>query len=564
MCGPVRFSHSVLLAAIVFAIFLTSASLAQDASAIFQIGSSNTVTADPPVPRPVTTPCVVQLFDHFEFADFNPKPFQFTPPAACPGPWAKVVLEADFSVTEGIQFDRTANIWIAGANIYFGTTAEPSPTLSPHWHVERDLTDYSSLFNTAQGGEIVLGNLVNSTFTGIIFGSARLQFYPIPSGENAPVTADVVLPLSAGPSGGTVILASGTDLLTQTFTLPANIERAFLDVYAQSQFQDEFWYSCVPNNLTSELQSCGGTAFREAEVSIDGQPAGVSPVYPWIFTGGIDPFLWFPIPGVQTLNFVPYRVDLTPFAGALSNGQPHQVAVSVFNADNYFSATASLLLYLDHGSSQVTGAVTTDTISAPSPQVVPDITILGGTITGKVLTKSPRIFTVAGYVNTSHGRVQTKVAQSIFFSNTQSFNITASTYLQDIRQITGIAARTTVKTAGNTQVDSKQFNWPLHAKIFLEFKSDGSIEQITHIQQVYQLADVVTLNGKPTFSSVLSNMVTSQDTLLLNSSFQITGNQGQKSSQTYFSSDTSGACYSRTLTAADNKLTAVINGQGCP
>ena len=56
--------------------------------------------------------------------------------------------------------------------------------------------------------------------------------------------------------------------------------------------------------------------FREAEVSIDGTPAGVAPVYPWIFTGGIDPFLWQPIPGVHTLNFEPYRVDLTPFAGS--------------------------------------------------------------------------------------------------------------------------------------------------------------------------------------------------------------------------------------------------------
>jgi len=54
------------------------------------------------------------------------------------------------------------------------------------------------------------------------------------------------------------------------------------------------------------------TAFRESEVTIDGNPAGVAPVYPWIFTGGIDPELWIPIPGVQTLNFKPYRVNLTP------------------------------------------------------------------------------------------------------------------------------------------------------------------------------------------------------------------------------------------------------------
>jgi len=68
------------------------------------------------------------------------------------------------------------------------------------------------------------------------------------------------------------------------------------------------------------------TAFREGEISIDGAPAGAAPVYQWIYTGGIDPFFWEPIPGVQALNFCPYRIDLTPFAGVLSNGQPHTIA----------------------------------------------------------------------------------------------------------------------------------------------------------------------------------------------------------------------------------------------
>jgi len=72
-------------------------------------------------------------------------------------------------------------------------------------------------------------------------------------------------------------------------------------------------------------------------VTIDGTPAGIAPVAPWIFTGGIDPFLWFPLPGVQTLNFIPYRVDLTPFAATLSNGQQHTIALSVCNANTWFS-----------------------------------------------------------------------------------------------------------------------------------------------------------------------------------------------------------------------------------
>ena len=57
-----------------------------------------------------------------------------------------------------------------------------------------------------------------------------------------------------------------------------------------------------------------------------------APVYPWIYTGGVDPYLWEPIPGVQTLNFIPSRVDITPFAGVLSNGQTQTVNVDVFRA----------------------------------------------------------------------------------------------------------------------------------------------------------------------------------------------------------------------------------------
>ena len=183
------------------------------ATAQLQIGSPNTATADPPVPRPKTTPCVVSLFSNFKFADFSPKTFQYTPPAACPGPWAKVVLTANFSVQAGRQFDRTANIWIGGTNVYFGTTAEPSHDVRRHWHIERDLTDYSALFTTAQGGEVDLDNLVNTTFTSSLFGSAQLSFYPLAQGQTPPVTADQVIPLAAGPTGETVALFNTTSLL---------------------------------------------------------------------------------------------------------------------------------------------------------------------------------------------------------------------------------------------------------------------------------------------------------------------------------------------------------------
>ncbi len=510
-------------------------------------------------------PCVVELFSGMTFADFSPKMFSYAPPAACAGPWQKVVFSADFSVSAGRQYDRTANIWIGGANVYFGTTAEPSQKLSPSWHVERDLTDYSALFSKAQAGEADLGNLVNSTYTGVITGSARLEFYPAAECEPAPRTADVVLPLSAGPTGGTVSLTTPSSRLARSFTLPRNIERAVLDVYAQNQAGDEFFYTCVPSDVAGELQSCGATAFRETEITIDGQPAGVAPVYPWIFTGGIDPYLWRPIPGVQTLEFVPYRVDLTPFAALLSDGNPHEVALSVFNADNSFSTTASLLLYLDPGRKQVSGALTTNTLSsAPSPVVGENLsTGSGGTISGTVDVRSSRSFTLAGYVDTSHGRVSTEIVQDIHFLNHQKFNITAQNYLQDIAQQTQISS--VIRTRGEQGVRevSQQLHWPLALQISYVVNADNTSAQTTTVRQQYDSEERVSEDGAPAYFRVLSNSVSPTDTLSFDATGNLVGTQGQASTQRYFAADSTGACYSRSLTAKGGVLTGIKDGLEC-
>jgi hypothetical protein len=276
--------------------------------------------------------------------------------------------------------------------------------------------------------------------------------------------------------------------------MPPNVQNAYLDVYVQGQSADEFWYTCVPNDVATELESCTNTGFRETEVTIDGQPAGVAPVFPWIFTGGLsDPFLWFPIPGVQTLNFTPYRVNLTPFAGLLSSGLPHTVSLTVFNADNYFSATASLLLYLDPGSTHTTGAVTQNTLTGPSPVVTENLNAQPTSITGSVKVSSKHIFAISGYVNTSHGKVTTKVAQTVSFSNNQIFNITATKYVQNISQATTVSSYTTVSAQGAPNVINYQgFSFPLVVDLSEVALSNGDIDLTTIADQTYKLTTSTT------------------------------------------------------------------------
>jgi hypothetical protein len=557
---PVR-GPLVVAFTVAFFLFLSPLTQAQNPSLV--IGSQNTVTAAPQVIRPHEEPCIVQLFSGFQFVDFSIKSYQYTPPAACPGPWEKVVFTADFDVTAGRQFDRTAVINLGNVNIYFGTTAEPRHNLSPSWHVERDETDYRALFGSPQSGQVILGNIVNSTYTGVISGSAALEFYPAMNErrhDDLARTADQVLPLVQSNGTGGInepaFLFTPTEQLATTFTLPLNVERAYLDVITQSQIGDEFWYTCVPNDAAKELQSCGGTAFREAEISVDGKPAGVAPVYPWIYTGGVDPFLWEPIPAVQTLNFVPYRVDLTPFAGLLSNGQPHTIALSVFNANNYFSATATLLLFQDHDSPQVTGAVTENTIgNAPTPSVNENLVTSSGAITGSVTTFSSRNFKVEGYANTSHGKVNTEVHQTISFKNIQNFTIHTAQYVQDISQDTDVESQTVTWSGFGSFVSLETFHYPLTMNIELNFASDGSFDQQTTVSQAFRF-DLLS----PFFAGFVENQVNSTDTLNVNSSGALTGNTAAKSSQSYNSFNTRGQRYSCSLASENNALISFSEG----
>jgi hypothetical protein len=536
-----------------------------------QVGSSNPITAEPPLPRPHTQPCVVHLFDNLAFADFTPKVFSYTPPSACPGPWAKVVFTADFTVTAGRQFDRTAAFYLGHANIYYGTTAEPRSALSPSWHVEHDVTDLTAMFESAQTGEANIGNFVGVsggvTYNGIIYANAALEFYSAGDDDHSPIAPDIVVPVNgAGGDAGT--LNTTSDQITQVLNLPTNVERVYLDVIAQSQIGDEFWYFCVPNDEAANLLSCGNTAFRETEISIDGQPAGVAPVSPWIYTGGIDPYLWEPIPGVQTLDFKPYRVDLTPFAGLLSDGNTHTVAVSVYNANGYFLATANLLVYEDHGATTVTGAVTRNTLSAaPSPTVTENITLgANSTYTGRETVGSNRRFEISGYVNTSHGRVETTVDQTVDFLSTQEFNVDPATFSPDIQnaqQSSTVDSRTTTRGGPNAGVVERHFSYPLRIDYSFLINADLSQTQTVTSHQQFLVREVSNTGSGPAVVSNESNEVHATDILNWNASGAFLGPTGSKTTQTYRLQNTDGHCWDRTLTAEAQKLISIGGGAGC-
>ena len=519
---------------------------------------------------------MVPLFANYQFAHFSQstQTFEFTPPGNCRGPWEKVVLEADFSENGGAQFDRTASLFIANANLYFGTTPEPLATLTNTWHVERDVTDYSALLATPQQGTIVLANCTSdcgapyNTLNGVFTVNADLEFYPAQPGDgwdqrgdddrgNEPEprrTPDQVLPIvQSNGSGGVNLpatLGSPTDQLATTFTLPTNTEQAYLDVVSQSQSTDEQWYACFPNDLASinEVYGCGNTDFRETEVTIDGNPAGIAPVSPWVFTGFL-PDQWVPMPGAQTLDFVPYRVNLTPFAALLSNGQPHTIALSVFNDDSYFSETASLLLYLDHGSRQITGEVTQNTLTSPAPVVTENLQGTS-TVTGTIKVTSNRNFTIAGYVHTSHGKITTSVSGQQNFSSTQTIDfdtVNATVLDQKTDVANNVSSATTVSGDDETVVTRDNFSFPITVDFIYPVSSSPFGFTVTTGQQ-YQAGKVVSRDGHVTYAKAVTNAVNATDV------------SPALSSQTYTFADSDGSFYNCHIASASNILTTVSRG----
>ncbi len=523
-----------------------------------QVGSPNAATAEPSVPRPATRPIPVPLFHDLTFTDYSPHPFAFVPPPGGKRRWAKIVLVGDFYVTAGRQYDRTGEISVGHTNLFFGTTAEPSERVSPAWHVERDVTDYAALLEKPQPGQTQIGNVVNATYTGVIHGSVSLLFYPVGKNQAPPETPDLVLPLPAGGTGGKGI-SSPADALTQTYTFPTNVTRVYLDLVTQSQGSDEFWYLSAPNDAAAKMRG-SDTAFREAEITLDGTPAGVAPVFPWIYTGGIDPGWWRPIPAVQTLNLVPYRVDLTPFAGLLSNGKPHTVGVRVYNNANFFQVAGTLLIYRDPVLQKVRGGLLRNTLAAaPFPVVQSALSGNDSQVRGPITVTSRRLFTIAGAVLTSAGKVTTTLTQTADFSSLQQFTPGPRRDLPDVRQISTLTSSVRTQTPELVVVQRDQFTYPLAFTTRRRTNPDGTASQTASVEQGCRVRRETRRNGQIVSFQQISDLVHPTSTRF----FDAAGKplrRSSRSTQTYAETGPHGS-YTLTLTAADGVLTSIADSR---
>ncbi|MFD4919158.1 peptide-N4-asparagine amidase [Streptomyces virginiae] len=355
------------------------------------------ITAAPPVARPATRSCRVTLAEA-QFRDFTPYRGSYTPPSACGTTgWAKVVLRLDGKV-KGRQYDRLGHLSLGGVEILRTSTPQPSPD-GITWSVEKDVTRYRDTLARPQPVEMLIGNVVDDTYTGVIDVKVTLTFYAADGRDPAPDTPDRVLPLT-----------------TPSVTTPRNTERLLAEVYATGSGGgcEEYWYMTTPDAAPYSCKAADGP-YREVRVSVDGQLAGIAAPFPTVWTGGwSNPFLWYVTPGPRAFDVQPIRYDLTPYAALLNDGRPHRIEVSVAGVpagQSGWSTPTNLLLWQDEGREIVTGALTRHEGSDPTGHSRWTPAAPGAQ--HRLDTEGGHRLTVAGHLNTSHGRVATTVTRAV-------------------------------------------------------------------------------------------------------------------------------------------------------
>lgn len=327
----------------------------------------------------------------------------------------------------------------ADSEILVASTAEPSAD-GIVWTYVKEMEEYNALWEKDQKVIFDLGNIVNEVYTGPYYTTLTATFFTIP--DSRP-TADTILPISAEQSAenmGSAFSVPGQNA-SVSYTLPQNTERAVISLSACGQATEEFWYTNAFNSEVNTFESTAGTLygfspFREVQLLIDGQLAGVSWPFPIIFTGGIVPGFWRPIVGIDAFDLRQHEIDITPFLPLLCDNAPHtfQILVAGLNDDgaghatvseivgSYWVVTGTIFLFSATNGSVTTG--TSPSIDTPLPEIQISSSITtnstGANQTLTYNTAVTRDISITSTVKTASGSKKASWTQSLSYSNFNS------------------------------------------------------------------------------------------------------------------------------------------------
>ncbi|KAI8959423.1 peptide N-acetyl-beta-D-glucosaminyl asparaginase amidase A-domain-containing protein [Daldinia sp. FL1419] len=433
----------------------------------------------------------VVLFEH-SFANSYGAPYvgNYTPPDF---EFDHVVI--NFTVlVKGRQYDRTGVFYLGDTEVWRTSTAEPTP-YGIRWEWIKDVTPFTALWKEPQTVIFDLENIVNDIYTGLLNTTLSVTFFKSPVvALSSRGPADLIIPISkrTGSQGQPSQFTYPAESPTNTIGFPRNANRAVFTVDVKGQGDEEFWWSNVPQSAvhTFDAESMtypGYSPWREVQVLIDGQLAGVSWPFPVIYTGGVVPQLHRPIVGIEAFDIKEHEIDITPWLPLLSDGEEHTFEIHILGLvdDGVSSAslapvtnsewyvTGKIFVWLDEEDSITTGSLGATSVSDPSiaftQKIVKNPKGLNESL--EYTLAVTRTLSISSYVKTQNGEGIVTWTQSLSYSN----NGGVLSRGNDAVNTFGITGADAATGAGLDISYSTSYSYPLYCKSYTDLTPEGNL-----------------------------------------------------------------------------------------
>lgn len=424
---------------------------------------------------------------------------------------------------------------------------------------------------TSQTLAVYLGNLIDSTYTGIYHVNITLHFYPaeqhfnnhgpnsVKSASGYSSKADLILPISRNlplNDGLWFEIQNSTDIQSKEFKIPQNAYRAVLEVYVSFHENDEFWYGNYPNeyiaanNLTG---TPGNGPFREVVVSMDGEVVGAIWPFTVIFTGGVNPLLWRPITAIGSFDLPSYDIEITPSLGKILDGKPHEFGFSVSNALNVWYIDANLHLWLDNKKEKTEGKLLKRNALPAVIALVSDFKGFDGTF----LTRVSRSILSTGWVKSSHGNITTSSVQHLSYWNKMVMGNYGN--LQIVNQMIDFNDTVYAKLPSSTSWTKsfKRFPFFLHSD-YLDQGNDTSV-QVANLTLGFNEKKYKKV-GFGFWTTSLYNLQNAQGNMVVENNLVVSG---LGSTQEAYRYDSSKFCYFRNVSSSNYTILYDKEGNEC-
>ncbi|KAI1381597.1 hypothetical protein F4677DRAFT_403555 [Hypoxylon crocopeplum] len=411
--------------------------------------------AAPPPRSTLEEPACRQLLFEHDYGNSYEAPYvgAYSPPSGCNFTTAIFNLSV---ISSGRQYDRLATLWLGDVEVWRTSTAMPTQS-GIHWSFQKDMTIWHRLLMQDQKIIFDLGNLIDGDrYTGFFNVTMEALYYDdeYKAGFH-PADGIYAISTLSSPSNTTSLFSLPGDSGSVNIILPRNVRNAVVSVMASGNGAEEFWFTNVPTEYVNTFPGNEGwlypySPFREVQLLIDGQLAGVSWPFPILFTGGVDPGAWRPIIGIDAFELPSSEIDITPWLGLLTDGQEHTFQLRVVSFDTFAEGigpvgenwwvSGSIFVWLDDAVEQMVSQNFSSEVTAPFFDFRP---VVGTAIAGNgsatntsfyfSLTASRNI-TISSTIISGNSTRQAAWTQSLTFSNIQ--NMTDLAFNQSLAMVT--------------------------------------------------------------------------------------------------------------------------------